>query len=353
MLVLSHAQELPSSVEFKKKVNLIQVPVIVRDKSGHAVNNLNVDEVSVYDNGQLQKIARFRYLQADGQDVGTGASLIAQQPKSTLVERAEDLHLRVVIPQLQFGSRLQAFAGLKKALQQGLLGSVNVSMVDDSSRRTLPFTRDRDSIIHGLERMQGIKVNPCDMGPWAVVAGDRLSQMRSMPGRKFMLIFSDGPELDPQCVKRGAFGSVNSPTLLVELALNSNVAVYPIDPRGAAPVIPGGDASSEQYFGPDEKAPSLPGTINMTLSGELSARRMERSVLLEVAGVTGGRVPLDVNDAFRMMHEDSSYYEVDYYLPNLKTDGAFHRIEIKLRRSGLHELAKEGYQAPAIRWLTK
>lgn len=230
---------------------------------------------------------------------------------------------------------------------------MNVSIVDDSSGRTLLFTPDRDSIMHAVEKMEGIKVNPCNLGPWVVVAEDRLSQMRSVPGRKFMLIFSDGPKLDPQCVKHDFFASVNSPTLLVGLALNSNVAVYPIDPRGAAPVVPGGDASTGPPFLPDGNQRPVLDSIVTNLSAEMSARSSERSVLLEAAGVTAGRVPLDVDDAFRMIQEDSNYYELDYYLPNLKTDGAFHRIKIKLRRSGLQVLAKEGYQAPAIRWLTK
>jgi hypothetical protein len=161
-----------------------------------------------------------------------------------------------------------------------------------------------------------------------------------------------GPSLT-HCVVLSEFSTGNSPTLLLRLAINSNVAIYPFDPRGAAPVVPGGDASTGPDFGPDGQQPALLSKIIGNLSGELSARRMEQSELLEAAAVTGGRVPLDVNDALRMMREDSSYYELEYYLPKLEMDGALHRIRIKLRRSGLQVLAKDGYQAPAIRRLAK
>ena len=136
-------------------------------------------------------------------------------------------------------------------------------------------------------------------------------------------------------------------------ALDSNVAVYPIDPRGAAPVIPGGDASTGPYFIPDSAQPPLLEKVITNLSAELTARQRERSILLESGAATEGRVPLDVNDAFHMIQEDSSYYELEYYLPHMKPDGTFHRIQIKLKRPGLQVLAREGYQAPAIRWLAK
>jgi VWFA-related protein len=195
--VLLRAQELPSSLELKKEVNLIQVPVIIRDKAGHAVTDLNVEDVSVYDNGKLQKIARFRYLQ--GQDGGRASEIARQAP---WIEKAKEPHLLIVIPQLQFGSRLNALNALEKLFQQGSLGNENIAIVDNSLQ-VVPSTHDRNLLLQAVRKMRDLKISPCQGGPWATVAGQWMLQMRSMPGRKFLVIFSDGPELDTLCgIKR-------------------------------------------------------------------------------------------------------------------------------------------------------
>jgi VWFA-related protein len=353
------AQHLPPSAEFKKSVNLIQVPVVVRDRKGHAVTNLNVDDFAVYDNGTLQKIAQFRYLRAgkgeQASDRGVrreeiaganGSSSDGASTSPPIGDEAEERHVLIVIPQLQWTSRFYALRALAKALPQHSVDDEIISIIDNSSQ-VLPFTRDRDSLVQAVKRLQGVKMSPCQGGPWIAAARDRLLEMRSMPGRKFLLIFSDA-EPDPQCVTLGEFGFGNSPWALLKLALDSNVAIYPVDPRGVVPVVPGGDASTQAYFGPDDTAPGAGGLINGRLSGDLSALAAEQRSLMQVAARTGGRVPAgnDLSRAFLMMKEDSSYYEVAYYLPDLQADGAYHRIRVKLSRSDLQVLTKEGYQAP-------
>jgi VWFA-related protein len=353
------AQDLPPSAELKKSVNLVQVPVVVRDRKGHAVTNLNVEDFAISDNGKLQKIARFRYLQVRNgehaserrvpqQDIsGTSESSSDRASSSPSIgEEPEESHLLIVIPQLQFASRLYALRALAKGLQQHSLDNESISIIDNSSQ-DLPFTRDRNSLVQAVTRLQSFKMSPCQGGPWIAAAADRLLQMRSMPGRKFLLIFSDA-ERDPQCMTLGEFGFGNSPWALLRLALDSNVAIYPVDPRGVVPVIPGGDASTQAYFGPDEAAPGAVGVINGRLSSDLSALAAEQQSLMQVAARTGGRALTgnDLNRVFRMMQDDSSYYELAYYLPDLQADGAYHRIRVGLRRSGLQVLTKEGYRAP-------
>jgi hypothetical protein len=70
------------------------------------------------------------------------------------------------------------------------------------------------------------------------------------------------------------------------------------------------------------------GQINGRLASESSALATQQSSLMQVAARTGGRAA-DGNDltrAFRMMQEDSSYYELGYYLSDLQADGAYHSI---------------------------
>jgi VWFA-related protein len=232
---------------------------------------------------------------------------------------------------------------LAKALQHHLLDDMDVSIVDNSAL-VLPFTRDRDSLELAIRKLQNLNLSPCHGGPWVAAAQDRLLQMRSIPGKKFLLMFSDGVP-DPQCVSRVLYVG-SSPERLVASALDSNVAIYPIDPRGVVPVIPGGDASIDLGLGLGPMA--ITDAINENLSWGLTLLSLQRSTLLQVAAQTGGRSPAgnDLVRAIRDMREDSSYYDLGYYLPDLEADGRYHRIQVVLRRPNVQVLTKQGYFAP-------
>jgi VWFA-related protein len=348
------AQQLPPAGAIKKSVNLIQIPVLVRDHKGHSVANLRPTDFTVCDNDKAQPIARFRYVSPEstpGQgSVGTvspteASADIAPNGASGHGEPEQRFAL-IVIPQLQFASRFFALQALDKALREHLLDGTTVAIVDNSSL-VLPFTDNRDSLAEALKQMQSVKMSPCVGGPWLPAAWDRLSQMRSMLGRKFLLMFTD-LGLDRQCMGIGEFGIGNSPWRLLRSALSSGVAIYPVDPRGVVPVIPGGDASTPAYFGPDEAAPNAIGRINGMLSASLSELASQAESLAQVASLSGGRALTgnDLSRAFRMMEEDSTFYDIAYYLPDLQADGSYHRVRVEIKRPGLKAITKKGYYAP-------
>ena len=51
---------------FKARVNLVMVPVVVRDKQGHAVGGLHQEDFQLFDKGKPQYIARFSVEKATG-----------------------------------------------------------------------------------------------------------------------------------------------------------------------------------------------------------------------------------------------------------------------------------------------
>ena len=177
------------------------------------------------------------------------------------------------------------------------------------------------------------------------MATERLLQMRSMPGRKFLLFFTD-LEIDPSCVNKEIAFLVNSPGSLLEPALASNVAIYPVDPRGPVPIVPAGDASEPEYLG---GSPSRVGAQqSSSLFSHLSALGSEKQYLAQVAAQTGGRSLSDYNDLgriFSIMEEDSNFYELEYYLPDLQADGRYHRIRVELGNGRGHTWTKQGYYA--------
>jgi len=51
------SQEAP--VTFSSRVNLVSVPVVVRDREGRAIGNLRQEDFQLYDKGKLQTITKF------------------------------------------------------------------------------------------------------------------------------------------------------------------------------------------------------------------------------------------------------------------------------------------------------
>src|SRR5579863_9898017 len=60
------SQETP--VTFSSKVNLVQVPVVVRDAHGQVVGNLKKEDFQLFDKGKLQLITKFSIEKTDRTD---------------------------------------------------------------------------------------------------------------------------------------------------------------------------------------------------------------------------------------------------------------------------------------------
>src|SRR6516162_6275847 len=55
---------------FKARVNLVQVPVVVRDRAGKAIGSLKKEDFQLFDKGKAQYIARFSMETATGRLLG-------------------------------------------------------------------------------------------------------------------------------------------------------------------------------------------------------------------------------------------------------------------------------------------
>src|ERR1039458_6060002 len=62
---------------FKARVNLVVVPVVVRDKNGKAVGNLKQEDFQLFDRGKPQYIARFSMEKAAGHVIKTSTPVPA------------------------------------------------------------------------------------------------------------------------------------------------------------------------------------------------------------------------------------------------------------------------------------
>lgn len=130
-----------------------------------------------------------------------------------------------------------------------------------------------------------------------------------------------------------------------EQVLNdANLAVYPVDARGlmgtfTAQAMAGATASAEARR-PD--SPSIQGMGEVTPTSD---------TMEELAGETGGRAFYGSNDILgsvrRALDDSRVTYALAYYPSELKWDGSFHEIKVKVNRGGVRVLARRGYFANA------
>jgi VWFA-related protein len=178
------------------------------------------------------------------------------------------------------------------------------------------------------------------------------------PGRKNLIWISAAFPFDvnPNFQVAGAFDWQSHSADVAKVAdalINSQVAIYPVDPRGlTAP-----EAFSASNSGRDSSGRALSGqALQAALSRESGARFAEHSTMNEMAGRTGGRSFYNNNDiatSIRQSIDDgSTYYTLGYYPDNKKWDGKFRKIHVKVNRPGVKLRYRLGYFAldPQIRF---
>ena len=126
---------------------------------------------------------------------------------------------------------------------------------------------------------------------------------------------------------------------------DAQVAVYPVDARGLESEAP--------FSAAESGAPRSPNTISRTVSDQLDregyARGMKQDTMDVLAQGTGGKTCKNTNDLSGCVDaalvDSSSYYELAYNPQNIKWDGSFHRISVRITHSGVKLTYRRGYFA--------
>jgi VWFA-related protein len=146
---------------FSTGVNLVLVPVVVRDKDGHAVGTLHKEDFQLFDKGKLQFISKFSIetpqtpLMVPDTSVQTDAegnvkgSQPAGAPKTTAIATRfvawlfDDMHISAA-------DLIQARLAATKQLAESLEPGTRAGIFTTSGRNTVEFTDDRDALVKGL-----------------------------------------------------------------------------------------------------------------------------------------------------------------------------------------------------------
>ncbi len=176
-----------------------------------------------------------------------------------------------------------------------------------------------------------------------------INSMRTLPGRKSMIFFSEGLAIPPAVASQ--FRS------LIDTANRANVSIYAMDAAGlrtestqreTANQI--NEAANRNFLQRNPSADVVGGA--MTADLELNEDRLRadpHAGLGQLTTETGGILVHNTNDlggGFRRVDEDMrNYYMLTYVPANDRFDGQFRNIEVRVKRGGMEVAARKGYFA--------
>ena len=406
--VSSRDVDMPAS--FRTKVSLVLVPVVVRDKKGQPVGTLRREDFELFDKGKPQAIGKFSIEKAGSQHVEfepesagdllppSAESLSVAKGPADIAERYTILHFDDM--HLSNADLMYVRKAAETLLADGILKTERVAIYTTSGRISQPLTSDVDEVVKAMRRVmsagrlaeknatcppmsfyQAVELDRCqndvicparDVGvgdalvcanldpirmgaialSMALSAGKQvlsigetenratLLNIRSivrglaaMPGQRNLVLVSPGFYVP---------GFHNELNEIINFAIHSRVTVNAIDARGLSTAGTVPDASERV---------ANPKTIGLKAQFQRFESDASIQLLQELAEGTGGTATVQNNDltgGFRKITTTPEYVYILGFSPqNLKYDGSFHALKVKLHGPAhLSLMARRGYFAP-------
>ena len=385
----------------KISTTLIQIDVTVTDKDGKIVTGLKPEDFEVYENNQKQKITNFSFVNADrkaapaANPASKTDAKIALPPVPTRVLRPEQVRrtYALVVDDLTLSFESTHFVrrALKKFVDEHMQDGDLVAIIRTGAGMGAlqQFTSDRRQLYAAIEKVRWNPMGTGQVGTFAPIeatpleiakaAGDDsvteeqlkdekyamenfrnlqgnvfvsgtlgaidyiVRGMQELPGRKSIMLFSDGFKLINK--DRSGF-SETSPIMeslrrVTEQANRASVVIYTMDARGLQPL--GLTAADNTRYMPIE-------TIRQKMDDRRQQLRDTQDGLAYLAEQTGGFALLNNNDLNgglqKALNEQNGYYLVGY-VPDEETFDTktrrFNKLSIKVKRPGLKVRYRSGF----------
>jgi VWFA-related protein len=386
---------------FKTRVNLVLVPVIIRDRQGHAIGDLKQDDFQLFDRGKLQIITKFsvekpgspvvrekKTLEGVPIEVSEEPAVAAAMPDRFIAYLFDDVHLK-------FGDLAFARDAVDRSLAS-LKPNERAAIFTTSGQTTLQFTGDRGKLHETLlalrprpiaassamdcpsmdyyiadlienkndpTALQAMTAEAMNCLPYATPqsadsavrsAASREMAMGDQETRLALLTLKDAiravSAMPGQRTVILTSPGFLTPTIyqqdkneIIDRAIKANVIISSLDVRGLYTVVPGGDISTRDS--------RIVATAGMRTMFENASASQQADVLAEIAEGTGGvffHNNNDLNEGLRRVAAAPEYVYILGFSPqNLKLDGGFHGLKVTLRnRKGLTLQGRRGYYAP-------
>src|SRR5579863_5313191 len=370
-LFLLFANVEAQDASFTASANLVIIDASVRDRAGKVIPDLKKSDFTLFEDGKPQTISVFEFQGLEGDTLlpavpaskpvaETPATPAPKKPATAAapVIRYQDRRLVAMLfdystMQIPEQNRIQenALKFIREQMKPAdvveimYAGTGPIKIVQD-------FTTDRDRLeevvksfqIGAASELAGVAGNGgdsttgedtgtafnADETEFNIFNTDKqlatlesaAKMLAAFPEKKALLYFSSG-------ISKSGFDNQASLEKAVNAAKRSNVNIYPIDARGLVASAPAGDASAA--------APR--GTSALT-GAQMQSQRDKfndsQETLSTLAADTGGKLFVDDNDLAlgveKARDDIASYYIIGYYSTNIKMDGKYRRVEVKLSK---------------------
>src|ERR1700733_9496960 len=379
------ASHQPSSV-LRSSSDLVRIDVEVTDKSGKAIKNLSANQFTVTDEGKPQAITSFSYFDIEAIETAAAeddkpivVSVDNEGPNSpsadAISDALRDRRLIVLffdLTSMQTDDLIRAHDAADKFVKQQMTKADVVAIVVFSTRLNVlaQFTNDRTVLAKAIAQLTpdnsanlasplyaaaangeydvqedtGAAYTPDETEFNVFNTDQKLAAVEGLadvlggiPGRKAMVEFTGGITQT---------GEENRTQLraATDAANRADVSIYSIDSRGLLATPPGGDTTTNAATGTSM-------FTGASVFHQTDQREDSRDTLATLSTDTGGKAFFDLGDlseAFPKIQQDNTgYYLIGYRLGgDVKRDGRWRAIHVKVNVPGAHIRYRDGYYAP-------
>ena len=395
--------------------NLVQVDAVVTDRDGRQVTNLSAEDFEILENGRPRQVTNFSYVRVGQPATAPAAAAAPAPPRNRNAagtppvpparlrpEQVRRTFALVVDDLMISGESMQLTRrALRKYVDEQLEPGDLVAVVRTSAGASAfqQFTNDRQQLYSAIERVRWsprrggqpsanesiVNAEPVGGTPNSVDAvrsqdkdfdeyrAERFTigtmgalqyvvrGLREMPGRKAVVLFSDGFAL------RDSRGDATRYTTaldrLIDLANRASVVFYTVDARGLLPSgvtaadDTAGSPAAPSGSGPGGTVGGAAGTPTYQIGQLLSKRSAQifatQAGLHKLADATGGTALINRNDLNRgirrALDDMSGYYLIGYRPDEAAFDPMtgrvrFNSLKVKVKgRGDLSVRTRTGY----------
>jgi VWFA-related protein len=385
----SQTQPAPQRQESEDEVvrittNLVQVDAVVTDRNGKQVTDLAAGEIQILEDGRPQKISNFSFVDSGSKTPAAVAGKPAIADKNALSPpptrlRPEQVRRTIALVVddlgLSFNSTYYVRRAVKKFIDEQMQEGDLVAIIRTGAGigALQQFTSDKRMLYAALERIKWNPIGRGGIGAFAPLTGaqpsvpvatddgeppsdaaaelDRLREetftvgtlgalnyvvtgLRELPGRKSVLLVSDGIQMFDSLSRATNFRTQQALTSLIDLANRASVVIYTLDARGLQTT---GLTAEDNTTGMSDEAMRNASTQRASMLFE------SQSGLINLAEQTGGIAFRNSNDLSggikRVLEDQTSYYLIGYRPDESTFDQktgrrTFHKLELKVTRPG-------------------
>jgi VWFA-related protein len=364
-----------SAAPLRVSVNLVLVPVVVRDSAGRAVGTLHREDFRILDNHKEQTITEFHVEESPAINSATPAdnrpAPSANSPSFTAPQRftalfIDDVHLEPA-----------DLLGVRKAISLYLESAASpeerVALFTASGTGQLEFSQDRKALQDAVNNLRfrpigGSNLKDCpdvsyydadliinrgDRDALEAAIGETMGRCGIHDPKAARTVALDAAQ------RRLSIGDRERTVTLASLANAVGRLAAAPGQRAIVFVSPGfiltdGDAEQALIIEDAVRQKIVMNTLDsrgLYVEAEDDGELVQSNVLLELAKATGGTFfhnSNDLNTGFHRLAQPPEFvYLIGFSPPDVKADGKFHRLKVELTaKSKLNVSARRGYYAP-------